>query len=107
MLAERWTALLRTGEPGAVAAAYADVERRHREPHRRYHTLDHVGAVVAWVDRWADTVPDPDAVVLAAFLHDVVYDPRSATNEADSARTAATCCRRSGWGLTVSTKWPA
>ncbi|MDP9386494.1 MAG: hypothetical protein M3Q48_00845 [Actinomycetota bacterium] len=62
---------------------------------------------MAWVDRWADTVPDPDTVVLAAFLHDVVYDPRSATSEADSARTAATCCRRSGWGLTVSTKWPA
>jgi predicted metal-dependent HD superfamily phosphohydrolase len=69
----------------------ADLEIRHAEPHRRYHTMVHVRHVLAEVDALlADhAVADPDAVRLAAWFHDAVYDPRSATNEADSAELAA------------------
>nr|WP_240943149.1 metal-dependent phosphohydrolase [Planosporangium thailandense] len=58
------------------------------QPHRHYHTTDHLAAVLAVVDRYADLVPDPDAVRLAAWFHDAVYDPRAGDNEERSARLA-------------------
>lgn len=72
-----------------VADARADevlqeLLRRHREPHRHYHGPGHVRSVVSAVNAAAGS----DAVVLAAWFHDAVYDPRSSTNEADSANLA-------------------
>ncbi len=75
---------------------------RHREPHRRYHTATHVMWVVRHVDRLLAEV-DPDgrcdagAVRAAALFHDTVYDPRSATNEHDSAVWAAEVLDAAGW----------
>jgi len=77
---------------------------RHREPHRRYHTATHVMWVCRHVDRLiADQqsvgrpVGDPDAVRVAALFHDAIYDPRSATNEADSATLVDGCLTEIGW----------
>ncbi len=75
---------------------------RHREPHRRYHTATHVMWVVRHVDRLLAEV-DPDgrcdagAMRAAALFHDAVYDPRSATNEHDSAVWAAEVLDAAGW----------
>ena len=67
------------------------VAARYDEPHRRYHDRRHLDRVVADVERLLPTVevPDADAVRLAALFHDAVYDPRSDTNEEDSAALAA------------------
>lgn len=72
----------------AVVAAATD---RYAEPHRHHHGPAHVRQVAADVDRLLSgvAVPDPDAVRLAAVYHDAVYDPRSSTNETDSAALAA------------------
>jgi predicted metal-dependent HD superfamily phosphohydrolase len=40
---------------------------------------------------------DGDAVRLAALFHDLVYDPRSSTNEADSSRLAVAFAHALGW----------
>jgi len=68
-------------------AALEDVAARYDEPHRRYHDRRHLERVLADVERIlvAVEVADPVAVRLAALFHDAIYDPRSATNEADSA----------------------
>ena len=68
----------------------ADVAARYDEPHRRYHDRRHLEHVLADVERLlaAVEVPDPQAVRLAALFHDAVYDPRSSTNEEDSAALA-------------------
>ena len=50
--------------------------------------LGHLAAVLGMVGELAGAAPDPDAVRLAAWYHDVVYDPRSAENEARSAGRA-------------------
>jgi predicted metal-dependent HD superfamily phosphohydrolase len=82
-------------DAGTGAAADTTFERlmaRHREPHRRYHSIAHVRAVVGWCRELLTQVPvaDPTAVCLAAWYHDAVYDPRAApgANEAASARLA-------------------
>ncbi|MFW3170670.1 metal-dependent phosphohydrolase [Geodermatophilus sp. CPCC 206100] len=68
-------------EWAAVVAAWA-------EPHRRYHDLAHLAAVLGLVGQLADAATDPDAVRLAAWYHDVVYDPRRGDNEQVSAERA-------------------
>ena len=73
--------------------------RRYRERHRRYHTLDHVLAVVRHVNELIDVEPvdDPGAVVAAAWFHDAVYEPRSRANERASARLARRDLDKLGW----------
>jgi predicted metal-dependent HD superfamily phosphohydrolase len=58
------------------------------EPHRRYHDLAHLAAVLGLVGQLAEAADDPDAVRLAAWYHDVVYDPERSDNEQVSAARA-------------------
>ncbi|WP_258398394.1 HD domain-containing protein [Micromonospora noduli] len=92
-LLDRWRAAAR----GAGASPAPDTTRageqliaRWREPHRNYHTLAHLTAVLDVVDQHADLATRADAVRLAAWFHDAVYDPRAAgdANERDSAALA-------------------
>lgn len=68
----------------------AQVVARYAEPHRRYHGTRHLAHVLAEVDRLlpGSGVEDPEAVRLAALFHDAVHDPRSSTDEEDSASLA-------------------
>ncbi|GAA1803741.1 metal-dependent phosphohydrolase [Planosporangium flavigriseum] len=84
-LRAQWRALV----PGAEALA-EDLITRWSQPHRHYHTTDHLAAVLTVVDRYADLAPDADAVRLAAWFHDAVYDPRAPDNEERSAQLAET-----------------
>jgi predicted metal-dependent HD superfamily phosphohydrolase len=74
----------------AVRAAYS-------EPHRRYHDVRHVRAVLACLHRWSHGAPVGDALLAAALYHDVVYDPRAADNEERSAGVCADRMRSSGY----------
>ncbi|MFD7505779.1 hypothetical protein [Streptomyces sp. NPDC059850] len=67
-----------------------DLLSRWAEPQRRYHTTDHLIAVLDRVDELLPHVqaPDPDAIRLAAWFHDAVYLPDRSTNEDRSARLA-------------------
>ena len=60
----------------------------HEEPHRHYHTLEHVGEVLRVAGRLAAT--SPGTVALAAWFHDAVYDPTRRNNEGRSAELAVT-----------------
>jgi predicted metal-dependent HD superfamily phosphohydrolase len=68
--------------------AGADLLRRWSEPHRRYHTVEHLAAMLDVVDRNAALADDALAVRLAAWFHDAVYDPRAGDNEERSAALA-------------------
>ncbi|MFE2626872.1 hypothetical protein ACFXDP_02850 [Streptomyces sp. NPDC059374] len=62
--------------------------KRWSEPQRRYHTVDHLAAVLEHVDVLAEYATDVEAVRLAAWFHDAVYLPERSTNEERSARLA-------------------
>jgi predicted metal-dependent HD superfamily phosphohydrolase len=79
-LRRRWV------EAGAPAEGFDDVVARYGEPHRAYHTLHHAEHVVAKVDEIG--FGDDAAVVLAAILHDVIYEPARHDNEDRSAAYA-------------------
>lgn len=103
LLHARWRAAMSavsTCDAVEVDDALEAVLSRHREPHRQYHGEVHVARVVEDVHRLAaaDTHPPIDIapLVLAAVFHDAVYDPTSATNEADSADLAERTLQRLG-----------
>ncbi len=91
-LLERWNATLRDRpEIGK------DLLRRYAEPHRRYHTADHLRHVLVTIDELADD-QDLFLVRLAAWFHDAVYaiPAGQLSNEEASARLAIRTLGRAG-----------
>ncbi|HEY7552334.1 MAG TPA: hypothetical protein VH913_22755 [Hyphomicrobiaceae bacterium] len=60
-----------------AAAVLEDLVQAYGEPHRHYHTLDHIGALL---DRRGRGAADPDVLRLAILFHDVPDVPE-ATNQ--------------------------
>ena len=73
-LTRAWDDLIgrHTADPAAAATGRA-VLARWAEPHRRYHTLSHLRGVLTRVEEMADHAVYLDAVRLAAWYHDAVY----------------------------------
>lgn len=93
-LLARWSAL-QPNPSQASQVAGADLVHRYREPHRRYHDIRHLTQVLHAVDELAASALDLavgqaldlDAVRLAAWFHDAVYDvtaPAGATEAASA-----------------------
>lgn len=55
------------------------------EPHRRYHTLQHLEECIERLDPVLSQVEHPGEVEVALWFHDAVYAPRRQDNEAQSA----------------------
>ena len=83
-LRERW--LRRFVDLGGIGEV---VLAAYGEDSRIYHDVRHLYDVVTVVDLLGGESLDPDAVELAAWFHDVVYDVRRTDNEASSADQAA------------------
>lgn len=82
-LSETFVALAtRHGADGAtVEAWWREVESRYSEPHRRYHTLEHIRELLALLPEAGDEV------LAAVWFHDLIYD-RHGRNEERSADVA-------------------
>jgi predicted metal-dependent HD superfamily phosphohydrolase len=80
-----WAALV--GDSPISRTEWAALIAAWSQPHRRYHDLAHLAAVLGLVSE-LEGAADPDAVRLAAWYHDVVYDPRRQDNEQVSAERA-------------------
>jgi predicted metal-dependent HD superfamily phosphohydrolase len=91
-LRERWNATL----PDHPEIA-DDLLRRYAEPHRRYHTADHLRHVLTMIDELAES-QDLFLVRLAAWFHDAVYaiPAGQVSNEEASARLAIRTLGRAG-----------
>lgn len=82
-LRSRWAARFPALETigGQLVSRYAD-------PSRVYHDVRHLRAVLEAVDLLQDEGADREAVELAAWFHDAVYDVQQTENEAASATLA-------------------
>ncbi|WP_328340277.1 hypothetical protein OG873_18430 [Streptomyces violaceus] len=82
---------------GPHPAPYADnLLTRWQEPQRRYHTVEHLTAVLDRIDVLERHAHDPDVVRLAAWFHDAVYLPDRSENEERSARLAERALAEAG-----------
>jgi predicted metal-dependent HD superfamily phosphohydrolase len=91
-LLERWDATL--PHQRELGASLLD---RYHEPHRRYHTAEHLHHVLVMIDELADN-HDIFLVRLAAWFHDAVYTVPAGqlTNEEASARLSRRELSRAG-----------
>jgi predicted metal-dependent HD superfamily phosphohydrolase len=83
---EAWALL--AGDSPTSRTEWAAVVAAWSEPHRRYHDLAHLAAVLGLVGELAGDAADSDAVRLAAWYHDIVYEPERTSNEQVSAGRA-------------------
>lgn len=68
----------------------------YSEPHRRYHSLDHVRHCLSEFDNAPALAENPDLVEFAIWLHDAVYDPKARENEEKSAHWAVEILKQAG-----------
>ena len=64
---------------------YAELRRRYEEPFRQYHNLRHILDCLRLCDEIGPLLVDRDAVEIALWFHDAVYDRGASTNELRSA----------------------
>jgi predicted metal-dependent HD superfamily phosphohydrolase len=101
-LIDRWRSAVRgagaTVDAELVTGAGLELIDRWREPHRHYHDVAHLDAVLSVVEWHADVAAEPDLVRLAAWWHDAVYEPRAVgdDNERESAALAGRVLSRLG-----------
>lgn len=85
-------------EIGAARGHFNDLCQAYGEPHRHYHTLDHINQMLHWLNQ-AGVVDT--AALWAAWYHDYVYNPGKKDNEGKSAVRAGTVLSELGVGADV------
>jgi len=68
--------------------AFGAVWTRYNETHRAYHGIDHIDFCLTEFDRVRSLAKNPDAIEIAIWFHDVIYDTRRNDNEMCSAKFA-------------------
>jgi len=69
---------------------WGKIEAAYGETQRAYHTLEHIDELLVHIGRVSSGATPThqwhnlDAILLATFFHDVVYDPRAGDNEEQS-----------------------
>jgi predicted metal-dependent HD superfamily phosphohydrolase len=85
----RWRDLWqRLGAHSAPAPIFNELVHRYGETHRAYHTLEHIQDCLLQFDQVRNLAEHADEIELALWCHDVIYDPRAADNEIQSAAWA-------------------
>lgn len=99
-----WLALARDlGLDRKVSAHWwRRIEAAYREPQRRYHVLRHLGQFFQHLERFCfqgqsgKLSLEGQALKIAVFFHDIVYDPTARDNEERSAILAESFLRENG-----------
>lgn len=83
--------------PPLPASLLDNLKARYAEPHRRYHTLAHVEALLRHLGTWRHLARQPAHLEAAAWYHDVVYDTHRNDNEVCSADVVRFELMSIGW----------
>ncbi len=66
--------------------AWQELVRHYTESHRYYHVLAHLAYCMKWHEHSAAGMKEPDAVEMALWYHDIIYETRHKDNEQRSAQ---------------------
>lgn len=88
-LAERfsslWERFAATGDN--AESVWHCLQNHYDEPHRFYHNLDHLDHCLGQLDLARDEIEECDAIEMAIWFHDIIYQYGAKDNEALSAVT--------------------
>ena len=76
---------MRQGVAAVPSALYNELMAAYAEPHRHYHTAQHLEECFAHFDAIGSLAGHPAEVALALWFHDAIYDPKRQDNEEKSA----------------------
>jgi predicted metal-dependent HD superfamily phosphohydrolase len=91
----------RLGAAGTGEATFARLMKAYSEPHRAYHTAEHLTDCLTELDQAPASGTEREQVEAAIWFHDVVYDTHAADNEAQSAAWATSALSGAGVALPV------
>lgn len=89
-LRARWQALVTPLSPDRAAAdaTWDALVRHYSEPHRAYHNLSHIMALLRQAEAERAHINRLEVVEFAIWFHDAIYDTRAHDNEQRSAAWA-------------------
>lgn len=86
---KHWTALMSAlGSPKGSDIIFKDLLVRYSEPHRVYHILEHIVAMLDCLNTINEAEQEIMELALAIWFHDAVYDTKTRDNEEQSALLA-------------------
>lgn len=80
-----WRRCLNEGATDTSAEIHQRLVNAYNEPQRHYHMLIHIEHCLSMFDQCKSLVTNPDALELAIWFHDVIFEPGNFDNEARSA----------------------
>jgi predicted metal-dependent HD superfamily phosphohydrolase len=101
---DRWQRVWKaSGAFGNPAIWYEQLTQAYAQPQRHYHNQQHIAECLAEFDGARHLLQEPDAVEMALWFHDAVYDPKASDNEEQSAALARRCLETAGVPQLAST----
>ena len=89
MMLDRWQDLWRRlGASEVDEGLFHQLVASYSEPHRKYHTMQHLDECFGHLARLAPFAERPAEVELALWFHDAIYNTRKKDNEKRSAKWA-------------------
>ena len=90
MLKETFTKLLKnyTDDNRLSSDLWMEIEQKHSEKKRYYHTLSHLDLLLKQLFEIKDKIENWDSVLFTLFYHDIVYNVLKSDNEEQSAELA-------------------
>ncbi|MBU2986592.1 hypothetical protein KO528_14610 [Saccharophagus degradans] len=85
MLESHWLQLMKRLSLPQSLSTYTQLRAAYTEPHRFYHTLQHINACLIHLDNTERLATEPDHIALALWFHDAIYQPFSTNNEQQSS----------------------
>jgi predicted metal-dependent HD superfamily phosphohydrolase len=80
-----WRRCLNEAATDASAEIHQRLVNAYNEPQRHYHTLAHIDHCLEIFDQCKSLATNPDALEIAVWFHDVIFEPGKHNNEALSA----------------------
>lgn len=94
LLKPRWNSLCQRLNINDTPILFKVLTDHYSEPHRAYHTLNHLQNCFNEFDEVKHLLNNPDAVEMAIWFHDIIYDIGKKDNEEKSAEFAKNFCQK-------------
>ena len=75
-------------------ALISELKMHYAHPSRHYHTASHIHSLLFLLDAHRERFADPEAVEVAIWYHDVVYDSKSKVPGGNEMLSASFCVKR-------------